>query len=76
MIHAREAGVNIGKDLPTKIKHKLYRPKSDHFDAFLVTSDARKLLAKLIFEIRLQIHGKRSPIDKTSGKINPVIIPF
>jgi hypothetical protein len=42
----------------------------------LVTGVAREFLAKLIFENDLQTHGKRTPIDKTSGKINPVIIPF
>jgi len=69
MIHAREAGVNIGRDLPTKIKHKL-SAAIRQINAFLVTGDPREFLAKLIFEIDLQIHGKRSPIDKTSGKIN------
>ena len=69
MIHAGEAGVNIGEDPPTKIKHKLFG-QNLILRCFFVTGDAGEILAKLIFEIRLQIRGKRSPIDKTSGKIN------
>ena len=58
MIHAGEAGVNIGNDPPTKIKYKLF-DWNLAIECFLVTGDGRKFLAKLIFEIHLQIQGNR-----------------